>query len=99
MITRWIGGVLALLAGWIGVMAAVMYFSDAAPAAVVILPSEEMIANLPEDVAIISRGALTLTLRSDMPEFGPALYRAGAGLVLPAGLTGCLPLPKGVERR
>ena len=46
-------------------------------------------------MAVISRTALTLTVRSDAPGLGRKLYAAGAMLVLPAGLTGCLPLPAG----
>lgn len=83
-----------VLAGWIGVMAAVMLVSDAAPAAVVVLPSRDFLARMPEG-AVIARGRFTLTVRSETPGLGRALYRAGATLVLPAGLTGCLPLPDG----
>ncbi|MGR3792842.1 hypothetical protein [Vannielia sp. SX4] len=82
-----------LLAAWVAVMAAVMRFSDAAPAAVVMLPSQGFIAALPPDAAILSQNAVSLTLKSDTPGFAARLYRAGALLVLPAGLTGCLPLP------
>ncbi|MBS8228692.1 hypothetical protein DYI42_20900 [Vannielia litorea] len=74
-------------------MALVMRFSDAAPAAVVMFPSEGFIAALPSDAAVISAGPATVTLKSDTPDFAARLYAAGALLVLPAGLTGCLPLP------
>lgn len=84
----------AVAAGWIGLMAAVMLVSDAAPAAVVVLPGPDFLARMPEG-AVVSRTALTLTVRSDAPGLGPALYRAGALLVLPAGLTGCLPARRG----
>lgn len=90
---RLLPAIAAVLAGWVGVMAAVMLMSDAAPAAVVILPSRDLLARTPADVAIVSKTRWTVTLRSDAPGLGPALYRAGALLVLPAGLTGCLPLP------
>lgn len=79
--------------GWIAVMALVMRFSDAAPAAVVIFPPADFIAHLPEDTGILAAGPLHLTLKSTHPGFAAALYAAGAWLVLPAGLTGCLPLP------
>lgn len=80
--------------GWIAVMAGVMRFSDAAPAAVVFLPGSDFLTNLPVGTAILSANSVSLTLTSDMQGFGAALYRAGALLVLPAGLTGCLPLPR-----
>ncbi|KMW58609.1 hypothetical protein AIOL_003587 [Candidatus Rhodobacter oscarellae] len=75
-------------------MALVMRFTDAAPAAVVILPSKPFIAAMPEGIAILSQNRLTLTLRDDGPDLAARLYASGAWLVLPAGLTGCLPLPK-----
>ena len=78
---------------WVGLMAAVMRVSDVAPGAVVPLPSAALLANLPEDAALLglNRGALTLANR---PGLARDLYAAGAWLVLPAGLTGCLPLTK-----
>lgn len=82
----------AVLAGWIAVMTGVMYVSDAAPAAVVMFPSEDFLSRLPADFSVLSRGAVTITLSTEIPDAGPRLYEAGALLVLPAGLTGCLPL-------
>ena len=82
-----------LLMAWIAIMAGVMRFSDAAPAAVVILPAAGFTTRLPPGTAIIGAGPFHLTLRSDTPGLGRHLYAAGARLVLPAGLTGCLPLP------
>ncbi|MEE9387136.1 MAG: hypothetical protein V3U96_00875 [Paracoccaceae bacterium] len=79
---------------WITVMALVMRISDAAPAAVVLFPSPEFMAAMPPGTAIIAANAVSVTLRSDIPGFGALLYQSGALLVLPAGLTGCLPLPK-----
>ena len=93
IIKRIAGTVAVLLVGWIAVMALVMRFSDAAPAAVVIWPSRDFLANLPP-VAVMARGPGTITLRDDGPDLAKRLYDAGAWLVLPAGLTGCLPLPK-----
>jgi len=34
-----------------------------------------------------------ISLRSDIYRLGRELYRAGAPVVLPAGLPGCLPIP------
>ena len=92
MTIRWVGLAILVLVVWVGLMAGVMVLSDAAPAAVVLLPSQEFLQNLPEDVAILSRNTVSITLQSDRPELGLMLYRTGALLVLPAGLVGCLPL-------
>ena len=77
---------------WVAVLALVMRFSDAAPAAVVILPGADFLQSLPEGVAILSRSSLSLTVQSDLPGLAQILYATGAALVLPAGLPGCLPL-------
>ncbi|MCG6903283.1 MAG: hypothetical protein LJE68_11440 [Rhodobacter sp.] len=93
MIIRWGGALLAAVLGWIAIMAVVMRFSDAAPAAVVFFPPEGFVASLPEDTTILSYTRYTLTLQSEQTTgFGAILYRSGAWLVLPAGLIGCLPL-------
>lgn len=93
-ITKWLLAIPVVLTGWIAVMAGVMYFSDAAPAAVALFPADGFLANVPDDTALLARGSFWLTVSSDSEHFGPALYEAGAWLVLPAGLTGCLPMPK-----
>ena len=93
MIRRLALAVPLVLAGWTAVMAAVMLVSDAAPAAVVLLPGERFLRAMPE-AAILSRGPFHITLQSARKDFGRSLYRAGALLVLPAGLTGCLPMPR-----
>ena len=82
-----------VLIGWIAVMAGVMRFSDAAPGALVILPPQDLVANLSIEAGILGRSALSVTLASRQPGLAESLYDAGAWLVLPAGLTGCLPLP------
>ena len=86
-----------VICAWIGVMALVMRLSDAAPAAVVPFPTVGLLANLPEEAAIlgVSRGGMTFANRPDLTR---DLYAAGAWLVLPAGLTGCLPLTKAQRR-
>ncbi|NNL17781.1 MAG: hypothetical protein HKP37_03465, partial [Boseongicola sp.] len=65
--------------------------SDAAPAAVVLFPSENLMSDLPSDTAILTMSRVALTVKN-APDTTRALYAAGAWLVLPAGLTGCLPL-------
>lgn len=78
---------------WIALMAVVMRFSDAAPAAVIPLPGLQMMTELPEDAAILDVTTQALTL-ANRPGLTRDLYKAGAWLVLPAGLTGCLPLTR-----
>lgn len=94
MITRRIALALPLVAvAWVAVMAVVMRFSDAAPAAVVVLPTPGFMAALPE-LPILARGSLSVTFAAEGSDVAQRLYAAGAWLVLPAGLTGCLPLPR-----
>ena len=90
-------GAIGLFLGWVMIMALVMRFSDAAPAAVVILPNDAFLKNLPE-AAVLARSSVSITLKDDAPGFAARLYAAGAWLVLPAGLTGCLPLPKSAKQ-
>lgn len=80
-----------IFVAWIALMATVMRFSDAAPAAIVPFPSEKLLASLPVDVGILRMGQSALVV-ANRPEMTRALYEAGALLVLPAGLAGCLPL-------
>ncbi|SIS53280.1 hypothetical protein SAMN05421759_101253 [Roseivivax lentus] len=89
MITRRALGLAGLVAAWIGVLAGVMAVSDAAPAALVPLPSDAFLAALPDHVAISDRFAHAIVLVSPEPGFVATLYAAGAWLVLPAGLAGC----------
>lgn len=89
--------VLLLFVGWIAIMAVVMRVSDAAPAAVVLLPPADFVSRLPEDAAILAATPVSLTLKSGGADFAARLYAAGAWLVLPAGLTGCLPMPRALR--
>lgn len=75
---------------WIALLALVMRLSGEVPAALVILPPEGMLAALPSDVAVTSAGPFSVTV-SGGAGLVAQLYAAGALLVLPAGLTGCLP--------
>lgn len=76
---------------WIALMALVMRFSDAAPGAVILFPQANFLENLPENAPILGMNQTALIL-ANRPELTRDLYAAGAWLVLPAGLTGCLPL-------
>ncbi len=94
MTTRtWLLALGCVFAGWVATLASVMLLTDAAPGAIVLLPGDGFIANLPEGAAVVGSGGIWVAIRSDAPGLGRALYRAGGRLVLPAGLPGCLPLP------
>jgi hypothetical protein len=79
-----------VLAGWLAVLAVVMRLSGAAPAAIVIWPPHGLIGALPPGASVTSVGPYSITVKGDAGLVA-ALYAAGAPLVLPAGLTGCLP--------
>ncbi|MEM7718124.1 MAG: hypothetical protein AAF222_02905 [Pseudomonadota bacterium] len=80
-----------VIVGWIAVMVLVMRFSATAPAAVVIWPTKSFMHNLPTQAPIIDVNGLAVTF-ANRPDLAKQLYSAGAWIVLPAGLTGCLPL-------
>ncbi len=92
-IKRILLALLLVFFGWIAVMGLVMRFSDAAPAAVVPMPSKAFLRNLPPQAAILDINGLAVTF-ANRPDLAAELYEAGAWIVLPAGLTGCLPLSK-----
>jgi hypothetical protein len=77
-------------AGWIGTLAATMTLTGAAPAALVIFPAPGLADRLPHGVRILSATRWTVTVAGDTPGLTRALYRAGARLVLPSGLSGCM---------
>lgn len=93
-IKTWTTAVAFVVIGWVGLQLSVMYFTDAAPGAVALFPPADFIDRLPEDVAIVDAGANWIAVWSDQPDFGKNLYAAGALIVLPAGLPGCLPLQR-----
>ena len=92
-IKTWALSLTLVLAGWIGVQALVMRFTDAAPGAIALFPSDGFGSNLPADMAITGAGSYWIAVQYDGPGLARALYSEGALLVLPAGLPGCLPLP------
>lgn len=87
---RWLAAVPLVLLGWIGTLALVMRLGGEAPAALVMFPPGGFISHLPAGVAVVSSGPVSVTLRGDAGLVA-TLYSLGAPLVLPAGLTGCLP--------
>ncbi|QXT38935.1 hypothetical protein [Gymnodinialimonas ceratoperidinii] len=80
-----------LLIGWIATLAIVMALGGTAPAAFVPFPPRDLAENLPRDITITGRSALSLTLRSEAENLPARLYHSGAWLVLPAGLEACIP--------
>ena len=91
-ISRWAGALALVACGWLATLALVMLLTDAAPGAIAVLPGPRFVAGLPEGAGIVGGGPFWTAVRSDAPGLGLSLYRAGALLVLPAGLPGCFPL-------
>lgn len=87
---RWLVAVPLVGVGWIGTLALVMRLWGEAPAALVMFPPEGFVAGLPDGMAVVSAGPVSVTLQGN-DDLVASLYRLGAPLVLPAGLTGCLP--------
>ncbi|MCB1334695.1 MAG: hypothetical protein KDK26_13865 [Roseivivax sp.] len=83
-----------LLAGWFATLLAVAVLSHQAPAYVVLFPGSDLLSSLPADVAVLSATGFSVTLTAERPGLARALYRQGAWVVLPAGLRGCLPMPR-----
>jgi hypothetical protein len=89
---RWLMALPLVGLGWLGTLALVMRLGGEAPAALVLFPPEGLVGGLPDGVAVVSAGPVSVTLRGDgTAGLVAALYALGAPLVLPAGLTGCLP--------
>ena len=92
MIIRATLGVCGLFFGWVALLAAVMSMSQSAPAALVPAALPGFAAALPDNISIIEQTALGTVLAGDRADLVRQLYRAGAVVVLPAGLAGCAPL-------
>lgn len=86
----WLTALPLVVLGWIGSLALVMGLGGEAPAALVMFPPESLVRALPAGVAVVSAGPVSLTVRGG-EDLVATLYTLGAPLVLPAGLTGCLP--------
>ncbi len=87
---RWLVAVPLVLGGWLAVLALVAGLGGKAPALVILFPPDGLIAALPDGVAVVGRGPVSLTV-SGGADLAAQLYRLGAPLVLPAGLQGCVP--------
>ncbi|MGH1447012.1 MAG: hypothetical protein ACRBBO_13320 [Cognatishimia sp.] len=81
-----------LITGWIAVLSVVALTTNAAPAYVILFPTEGLMNALSEETAVLSARQFSITLTSEEPGFSRSLYSHGALIVLPAGLPGCLPL-------
>ena len=87
---RWLlAAVPIALCFWLMILAAVMRFGGA-PAALVMFPAPGFLSQLPQGVSLTSVGPYSVTVRGGQG-LVTALYDAGAVLVLPAGISGCLP--------
>lgn len=84
------------LAGWFVLSVGVMWWTSAAPAARVMFPTTNLINALEPEMRILDHDAISITIASTLPDLSTKLYRSGATLVLPAGLTGCWPVPLSV---
>ena len=87
---RWLIALPLVALGWIGTLALVMRLGGEARAALVMFPPEGLVRALPADVSVVSSCPVSVTLRGGT-DLVATLYALGAPLVLPAGLTGCLP--------
>lgn len=82
-----------VMAAWLSMLASIMWATDAAPGALVFFPSTAFMSNLPNGIAITGGSLIMVKFSSTKPNLTRKLYSAGAWLVLPAGLTGCLKPP------
>jgi hypothetical protein len=81
------------LAGWLAILTGVTVLDGSAPAVLIVFPSHEFLAKIPENAAVLDMSPTSITLVSDDTDFVRRLYQAGATLVLPAGLSGCMLQP------
>lgn len=83
-----------IAAAWLALSATVMWATDAAPSAFVLFPSDRFLSNVPPSASVTNGSRVSVVLSSTEPHLTRKLYAAGAWLVLPAGLTGCLKPPE-----
>lgn len=78
-----------VLTGWFAVLMGVNYVSSAAPAHLVMFPSDQLLDDLGPDMRIVSSTAWSVTLILPKKTAARHLYARGAFIVFPAGLSGC----------
>lgn len=83
-----------MFVGWLTVLLITALMTDTAPAYVVVFPSDRFLMLIPETASMLAENSFSVTLTSDAQGFARQLYGQGAWLVLPAGLRGCLPMPR-----
>lgn len=91
-IRSWVLSFAIVIVGWFGLQISLALFTDAAPGAIALFPSDDFVAQLPKGVSVVGAGSRWIMVRSDDAQLGMNLYAAGARIVLPAGRPGCLPL-------
>lgn len=91
LIRRGLVAIVALVAAWLVLLAVVLRLGGPAPAVFVPFPPADLIARLDGDVAVTGRSPVSYTLQSGRADLVSHVYRAGAWIVLPAGLEACIP--------
>jgi hypothetical protein len=86
---RAVAFVVLLVLGWFAVLSLPMLAGAEPPAILVLGPAPDLVSRLGPDVVILAETPVGLVLQSDRPGLAVQLWRAGARLLLPAGLTGC----------
>ena len=79
-----------LVMGWVLTLVLVSYYTDKAPAHVVLFPSHDFLQHMPDHMRITDATGWSVTITSDVPELAKTLYASGALIVLPSGLKGCV---------
>ncbi|MDK1386429.1 hypothetical protein QN224_13535 [Sinorhizobium sp. 8-89] len=83
----------AILLSWYAASAVLFAVREEGKAAIVLLPAHGLSPNgLPPGVSILKWGRYFAVLASDKAGYVPALYAAGALIVLPSRAGGCLSL-------
>lgn len=84
----------AILGAWFMLAAGLTLVPGVATTVLIPYPAQSLARHLPKGVAILRWDDNMAVLTSDRPGYVTALYKAGAGLVLPARKTGCIDLAR-----
>ena len=85
---------LAIVSGWILVMAGSARFLPLTENYLAIGPGRAMVDNLPEDAGLLKTSSRSMVVNMAGSDAGRLLYAAGAWVVLPALPNGCLAVRK-----